>query len=58
MMRIKDNGTSRTLTWNSIFRSFDPALPAATVESKTMYLGFVFNVADTKRDFIGFNVEA
>lgn len=53
LFRIKDNGTSRTLTWNSIFRaSSDLALPTATTAGKVMYLGFVYNSADTKWDLV------
>ncbi len=55
ILRIKDNGTARTLTWNAIYRaSSDLALPTTTVISKTMYLGFVYNVADSKWDFLAF----
>lgn len=53
-IRIKDNGTSRTLTWNSIYRAgTDISLPTATTISKTMYLQFSYNAADSKWDFIG-----
>jgi len=53
IIRIKDNGTAGTLAWNAIYRaSSDLALPTTTVISKTMYLGFVYNSADTKWDLI------
>lgn len=54
-IRIKDNGTARALTWNAIYRSLDTtnvALPTTTVISKTMYLGFVYNAADSKWDLV------
>lgn len=54
IIRIKDNGTARTLAWNAIYRAgTDIALPSTTVISKTMYLQFIYNFADTKWDFIG-----
>ncbi len=53
LIRIKDNGTARTLTWNAIYRAGDIALPTTTVISKTMYAQFVYNLADTKWDFVG-----
>lgn len=54
-LRIKDNGTARTLAWNAIYRaSSDLALPATTVISKTMYLGFIYNAADSKWDFVAY----
>lgn len=56
VLRLKDNGTARALTWSGTqYRaSSDLALPATTVISKTMYLKFIWNSADTKWDFIGF----
>jgi hypothetical protein len=43
MIRIKDNGTARALTYNAIFRaSSDLALPTTTVLSKTLYMGFIY----------------
>lgn len=55
IIRIKDNGTARTLNWNAIYRGGgDIALPSTTVLSKTMYLGFVYNSADTKWDLIAY----
>lgn len=55
ILRIKDNGTARALTWNAIYRaSSDFPLPSTTVISKTMYLGFIYNSADTKWDFVSY----
>lgn len=53
IIRIKDNGTARALSFNAIYRaSSDLALPTTTTVSKTMYLGFVYNSTDTKWDLI------
>jgi hypothetical protein len=53
MVRVKDNGTARTLAWNAIYRaSSDLSLPTATVASKTMYLGFIYNSTDSKWDLL------
>jgi hypothetical protein len=53
MLRIKDNGTARTLAWNAIYRAgSDVALPTTTTISKTMYVGFFYNSADTKWDLL------
>lgn len=55
ILRIKDNGTARALTWNAIYReSSNLALPSTTVISKTMYCEFLYNAADTKWDFVWF----
>lgn len=53
IIRIKDNGTARALTWNAIYRaSSDLALPSTTVLSKTLYLGFRYNAVDAKFDLL------
>lgn len=51
IIRVKDNATARTLAFNAIYRfSTDLPAPTTTVISKTLYLGFVYNSADTKWD--------
>jgi len=53
IIRIKDNGTARALSWNAIYRaSSDLALPTTTTAGKTMYLGFIYNSTDSKWDFV------
>jgi hypothetical protein len=53
IIRVKDNGTARTLAWNAIYRaSSDLSLPTVTVASKTMYLGFIYNSTDSKWDLL------
>lgn len=58
LIRIKDNGTARTLTWNAIFRAIGVTLPTTTVVGKTMYIGMVYNSTDTKWDVIAVSQEA
>jgi len=57
IVRIKDNGTSRTLSWNSGTGGYragtDFALPTSTTISKTIYIQFVYNLADNKFDAVG-----
>jgi len=54
MIRIKDNGTARAISWSgSQYRaSTDLTLPSTTIVSKTVYLGFIYNSIDTKWDLI------
>lgn len=53
IIRIKDNGTARSLNWNAIYRaSSDLALPTTTILSKTIYCGFMYNATDTKWDLL------
>ena len=58
LYRIKDNGTARTIAWNAIFRAIGVTLPTTTVISKTLYVGTVYNSADTKWDVIAVGLEA
>ena len=58
IIRIKDNGTARALTWNAVFRAMGTALPSTTVLSKTLYLGFKYNSTDTKWDLLASAQEA
>lgn len=53
VIRIKDNGTARAITWGASFRaSSDLALPTTTTLSKTLYCGFIWNATDSKWDLI------
>ena len=51
MIRIKDNGTARALTWGTQFRGIGLTLPSTTIISKTLYMIFIYNATDTKWDF-------
>lgn len=57
-IRIKDNGTARALTWNAAFRAIGVTLPTTTAISKTMYVGAVWNEADSKWDVLATAAEA
>jgi hypothetical protein len=59
--RIKDNGTARTLSYNSGtngYRAMGVVLPTTTVISKTLYLGCIYNDTDDKWDIVAVNLEA
>lgn len=58
MMRIKDNGTARTLAYNAIYRAIGVTLPTTTVISKTLYIGCRYNSADSKWDVLAVGQEA
>lgn len=53
VIRIKDNGTTRTLTWNSAYRVIGVTLPTATVANKVIYVAGRYNTEDAKWDIIG-----
>jgi len=58
MIRIKDNGTARTIGFGTNYRGIGITLPTTTVISKTLYLGCIWNSTDTKFDVLGLNQEA
>jgi len=51
IIRIKDNGTARALDFNAIYRfSSDLPKPTTTILGKTLYMGFIYNTADSRWD--------
>lgn len=52
ILRIKDNGTARTLTWNAIYRVMSVVLPTSTTASKTHYFGLEYNAIDVRWDVL------
>lgn len=57
-IRIKDDGTARAITYGTQYRAVGVTLPTTTVVSKTLYLGMVYNAADTKWDVVAVAQEA
>jgi hypothetical protein len=47
LIRIKDNGTARTLAWNAIYVAGGVALPTTTVLSKILTLLFIYNTSNS-----------
>jgi hypothetical protein len=58
MIRIKDNGTARAITWDTNYRAIGITLPTTTVLSKTTYIGLIYNSTDGKWDAIGVTTQA
>lgn len=55
MIRIKDNGTARALTWTTsagAYRAIGVTLPITTVASKMLYVGCVYNSQDSYWDVV------
>jgi hypothetical protein len=57
-IRIKDNGTPRSITFGSQYRAVGVTLPTTTVAGKLLYIGAIYNAADTKWDVVGVLAEA
>lgn len=58
IIRIKDNGTARSIAYGTQYRGVGVTLPTSTIISKTIYLGMIWNSDDTKWDVIGYSLEA
>lgn len=58
LFAIKDNGTSRTLTWNAAFAPVGVTLPTATTAGKWTYVGCIYNNSATRWDVIAVTTEA
>ncbi len=57
VIRIKDNGTARAITFGNKYRAIGSALPTTTTISKTLYFAFVYNSADDKYDVFPYQLE-
>lgn len=61
LIRIKDNGTSRTLTWTTTsggFRVIGATLPPVTVQNKVTYVGCIYNSTDVFWDVVAVTTQA
>lgn len=54
-IRFRDNGVSRTLTWDGIYSGYTSDLAAATVVNMTMIYRFMFNASTNKWDLFAGN---
>lgn len=53
LVRIKDNGTARALTYNAIYSGIVASLPSTTVLSKVLYMQFIYNSTSSKWEMVG-----
>jgi hypothetical protein len=62
IFRFKDNGTAQALTWTTgsarAFRVVGVTLPTTTVANKLLYVGCIYNAADSRWDAIAVGQEA
>lgn len=48
IIRIKDNGTARAITWGASFEAKGVALPTTTILSKVLTVGFIYDTVTSK----------
>lgn len=61
IMRLKDDGTARAITWTSTsgaYRAIGVTLPTTTVINKTTYVGFLYNSAASFWDAVAVTTQA
>lgn len=58
IIRIKDNGTARSIAYGTKYRAIGVTLPTTTVVNKTTYLGIIYNATDDTFDVIGVTTQA
>lgn len=58
LIRIKDDGSARTITWGASYNEVGVTLPTTTTASKTSYIEAIYNSASSKWDVLLVNTEA
>ena len=58
VIRIKDNGTARSIAYGTQYRAIGITLPTTTVANKTLYIAMIYNSDDTRWDCIATGREA
>lgn len=58
VIRLKDNGSARALTWNAIYQNIALTKPTTTKISKWLYVGFMYNATADKWDLLAVAEEA
>jgi hypothetical protein len=57
IIRIKDNGVARAISYDTNYRAVGVTRPTTTAANKITYLGILYNSADGKWDIIGVTTE-
>lgn len=58
LIRFKDAGVAKNLTWDGVFNVVGVTLPTVTVANKTHYVGCVYNATSSEWDVLAVAVEA
>lgn len=58
IIRIKDDGTARSITWGTGFEAKGVALPTTTVISKVLTVGFIYDTVTSKWGCVASSQEA
>ena len=58
VFRFLDNGTGRALTWNATYTVIGTTLPTTTTANKMVYIGCIYNAANTRWDVVAVVTQA
>jgi len=58
VIRILDNGTPQTITWNATYTVIGVTLPTTTTANKMVYIGCVYNSTNTRWDVVAVSTQA
>jgi len=57
-LRILDNGTAQTISWNATYTVIGVTLPATTTANKMVYVGCIYNSTNTRWDVVAVTTQA
>lgn len=58
IIRLLDNGSSQTISWNATYTVIGQSLPTATTAGKMTYVGCIYNAANTRWDVVAVTTQA
>ena len=58
LFRILDNGSAQTITWNATYTAIGVTLPTATTANKMVYVGCIYNAANSRWDVVAVTTQA
>jgi hypothetical protein len=58
IIRILDNGTAQTISWNATYTVIGVTLPTTTTVSKMVYVGCIYNSTNTRWDVVAVTTQA
>jgi hypothetical protein len=57
-IRILDNGTAQTISWNATYTVIGVTLPTTTTANKMVYVGCIYNSTNTRWDVVAVTTQA
>lgn len=58
IIRILDNGTGQSISWNATYTVIGTTLPTTTTANKMIYVGCIYNATNTRWDVVAVTTQA